>query len=276
MRILGELAGGAIDALANGAKNGISNGNGIKNGIDDVVDAGVLAALKDADAGKALLPAQRFDLPRKSKSGPKIKSAKKQQEAQEYFERNARARFEGQRPTEMFIDDEGKAFRTDLKGRRKDGTVAITWRNQENKTQQNSQIDKKRLAAIREIPRSDRDFYVDRSDYKTDAHHIAELDRTARLFKGLDEPSKIALLKFLQKRGIEPGHTNKNRAEMSKAMHKAFHSWFDKTYGSRRLNISSLSLKERLPYIKEFINQYQAANEQMFAMRQQELRIRKP
>jgi hypothetical protein len=97
MRILGELAGGAIDALANGAKNGTKNGNGIKNGIDDFADAGVLAALKDADAGKALLPAQRFDLPRKSKSGPKIKSAKKQQEAQEYFERNARARFEGQK-----------------------------------------------------------------------------------------------------------------------------------------------------------------------------------
>ena len=271
MRHLGELAGGAIDALASGVKNG--NGNGIKNGIDEVADAGVLAALKDADAGKAFQPVQRFELPRKSKSGPVIRSSEKLKEAEAYFKRNAKARFDGQRPTELFVDDEGRSFRTDRKGIRKDGTVAYTWRNQENKAQQNSEIDEKRLAAINEIPREERDFYIDRSDQSTDAHHIAELDRTARLFKGLDKSQKLALLKFLQKRGIEPGHTNKNRAELSKKMHKTFHAWFDKKYGSRRLNISKLSLNERLPYIKEFIRQYHDANEQLFSLRQQELRI---
>ena len=58
-------------------------------------------------------------------------------------------------------------------------------------------------------------------------------------------------------------------------MHKKFHSWFDKTYGSRRLKIDNLSLKDRYKYIQEFVGQYQAANEKLFSMRQAELKIKR-
>ena len=259
MKVLGEVAGELIE-------------RGLKTGGDDFADAGVLAALREADAP----PMPSFDLPKsRPGSGPVLNTPKRRKEAAEYFRRNAQARFEGARPSEVFIDDAGTAFRTDRKGRRKDGTPYYTWRNQENKNQQNSEIPAARAAAMDEIPQPDRDFYIDRSNRKADAHHIAELDRTARLFKGLNKSQKLALLKFLQKRGIEPGHTNKNRAEISKSMHKTFHAWFDKTYGSRRLNISDLSLKERYPFIQEFVSQYQAANEKLFSMRQAELKIKR-
>lgn len=238
----------------------------------DIVDEGILGAIKDADNVKAL---QSFEMPTRSRRGPVLKTDESRARAAEYFRRNAEARHKGEKPTELFYDDEGTPYRTDKKGKKKDGTTPYSWRNQENKNQQNSEIDARRSAAMDEIPQKDRDFYIDRSDNKADAHHIAELDRTARLFKGLSKPQKLALFKFLKKRGIEAGHTNKNRAEISKSMHKKFHSWFDKTYGSRRLKIDNLSLKERYKYIQEFVGQYQAANEKLFSMRQAEMKIKR-
>lgn len=242
-------------------------------GAADIVDEGIVSAIKDADNVKAL---QSFEMPgRSSRGGPVLNTDESRAKAAEYFRRNAESRHKGERPTELFYDDAGTPFRTDNKGKNDDGTTIYSWRNQENKNQQNSEIDAKRSAAMDEIPQEDRDFYIDRSDNKADAHHIAELDRTARLFKGLSKPQKLALFKFLRKRGIEAGHTNKNRAEISKSMHKKFHSWFDKTYGSRRLKIDNLSLKDRYKYIQEFVSQYQAANEKLFSMRQAELKIKR-
>lgn len=238
----------------------------------DIVDEGIVGAIKDADNVKAL---QSFEMPTKSRRGPVLNTDESRTKAAEYFRRNAESRHKGERPTELFYDDEGTPYRTDKKGKNDDGTTPYSWRNQENKNQQNSEIDAKRSAAMNEIPQEDRDFYIDRSDNKADAHHIAELDRTARLFKGLSKPQKLALFKFLKKRGIEAGHTNKNRAEISKSMHKKFHSWFDKTYGSRRLKIDNLSLKDRYKYIQEFVGQYQSANEKLFSMRQAELKIKR-
>ena len=107
----------------------------------DIVDEGILGAIKDADNVKAL---QSFEMPgRSSRGGPVLNTEKSRTKAAEYFRRNAESRHKGEKPTELFYDDEGTPFRTDKKGKNDDGSTIYSWRNQENKNQQNSELDAK-------------------------------------------------------------------------------------------------------------------------------------
>ena len=196
-------------------------------------------------------------------------------EAEQYFVNNATKRYFGKGLDEYFTDDAGIAWRTNQKPPHpKTGQPVFSWYNQDAKNQRNGQISKQRREAGEVSTEGKADFYTKRSDPGADAHHIAELERTSKLFKGLSPHSRSALFKYLKKRGIVTGDSQFNRAEISKKMHNAFHSWFNKKYGTRGPQIDNLSLTQRKKYIDEFLAMYQDANQKLFSMRQSELKIK--
>jgi hypothetical protein len=230
-------------------------------------------AVLDSFKQKADLSTQVSELVRVGNrgTGPQV-TPDRVEEAKQFFQQNADLRSQGINPKEYFLDDAGESWRTDFKGQRVDGSMRYAWYNQDLKNVRNSQIPGKRNEAAEISTKGDRDFYKFRSNPDTDAHHIAELGRTSRLFKGLDKPARNALHNYLEKRGIVTGDKMYNRAELSKDLHKQLHSWFDKTYGRKKLNIENLSLNQRKKYIDQFIEEYNAVMEQIFTLRQNELR----
>ena len=228
-------------------------------------------AVLDSFKQKSNLSTQVSELVRVGNRGPQVRPDRVE-EANQFFQQNVDLRSQGINPKEYFLDDAGDSWRTDFKGQRADGSRRYTWYNQDLKNERNSQIPGKRNEAAVISTKGERDFYKFRSNPDTDAHHIAELERTSRLFKGLDNSARNALHNYLERRGIVTGDKMYNRAELSKELHKQFHSWFDKTYGRKKLNIEKLSLAQRKKYIDQFIDEYNAAMEQIFTLRQNELK----
>ena len=177
---------------------------------------------------------------------------------------------------EYFTDDIGDSYRLDQKGKDANGKPTYSFQNQSLKNQRNQDVDPRRRRdgeLTTHQPEGD-DFYKNRSDANTDAHHLAELRRSARLYEGLDENQSKALYKYLKKRGITTGNSAINRAELSTKVHKDFHSWFDKQFKRDRTDLSKMNWQQRKQYIDRFIDQYKAGNEKIFNLRQQELQIK--
>lgn len=169
--------------------------------------------------------------------------------------------------TEKFTTVDGDLIRTNPTTRGPDGTAKYTEYNQTLKDERNSKVDETRQARIEETTEGDvTDFYKFRID-GTDAHHIAELDRTAPLFRGLSVAERTKLFTYFKQKGIVPGHRIYNRADLPKKVHQQFHSWFDQTYGRKAYkNVENLPFNERLSYVDQFIEEYQAAMEKLYEL----------
>ena len=125
-----------------------------------------------------------------------LNSPERIKEAEDYFVNNATKRYFGKGLDEFFTDDAGVAWRTNGIGvDKKTGEPKFTWYNHDSKKWRNSQINEKRRLAGEISTRNEPDFYTKRSDPAADAHHIAELERTSKLFKGLSPSSRNALFK---------------------------------------------------------------------------------
>ena len=209
-----------------------------------------------------------------SRRGPQVFSNESLDRLTEYRVRDQLARKKQRGGSgEYFTDDIGDSYRLDQKGKRTDGTPTYSFQNQTLKNQRNQDVDPRRRAdgtLTTHQPEGD-DFYKNRTDANTDAHHIAELRRSARLYEGLDNSQQKALYKYLEKRGITTGNSTKNRAEISTAVHKEFHAWFDKKYPRNRQDLSDLTLVQRKAEIDKFVSEFQDAQEQLFKLRQREL-----
>ena len=203
-----------------------------------------------------------------------LKTPERVKEAEKFFIDDATKRYLGTTTNEYFVDDAGVSWRTNQKpDNPKTGEPVFSWYNQDKKNERNGRVSEPRRIAGNLTTKGKPDFYSNRSDKLSDAHHIAELERTSRLFEGLSPQSRSALFKYLEKRGIVTGNSQFNRAEISRNMHKEFHSWFNKTYGVRGPKIADLSLTQRKKYIDEFLEMYQAANQKLYSMRMSELKI---
>ncbi len=242
---------------------------------DEVVNSVAKSKPKKPDIiHKGIEPEPLVDL--NPRGGPVIYSQKRLDEMQAFREKDIEARRNGRGGTgELFLDDEGDIFRTDQKGTKANGEIIYSFRNQTNKNEQNAKIPGRRNTDAELTTRKERDFYRQRSDADADAHHIAELRRSARLYEGLSDKEVLVLDRFFSRKGVSMGDTLTNRAELSKSLHKEFHSWFDQKYPRRRASLKKLTLKQRKEEIGKFLAEYKAANEKIFSMRQSELRIRK-
>lgn len=205
------------------------------------------------------------------RSGPVVYTQESLDAAMAWKQRDIEARRNGKMSARnRFKDDEGSLWRTDAKGKDAKGEQTYSWRNQSNKDTQNAAIPGRRNDDAELTTQGERDFYQDRDAADTDAHHISELRRTARLFEGLEDREKEALFRLFRKKGLSIGDTKTNRAELPQVLHKEFHSWFDAKYPRRNASLKDLTLKERKKEIGMFIAEYQAAMEQMYTMVQKQ------
>lgn len=204
------------------------------------------------------------------RSGPVVHTQESLDAAMVWKQKDIEARRNGKmNARNRFKDDEGSLWRTDAKGKDAKGEQTYSWRNQSNKDTQNAAIPGRRNDDAELTTQGERDFYQDRDAADTDAHHISELRRTARLFEGLEEREQEALFRLFRKKGLSIGDTKTNRAELPQVLHKEFHSWFDNKYPRRNASLKDLTLKERKQEIGQFIAEYQAAMEQMYTMVQE-------
>ena len=185
---------------------------------------------------------------------------------------NAKAGVRTSPSVEKFEDIDGKIYRTNPTVKGKTGVPEYSLYEQTAKDTRNSKVAPARKEDIEATTRTgdEHTFYKDRgrAERKMDAHHLAELDRTAPIFSGLQEYSRRALFKYLERRGIRPGHIAENRIDIQKKLHQEFHSWFDKKYGRKSFEgIQGLSLTQRKKYIDQFIKENQASLEKLFELK---------
>lgn len=182
---------------------------------------------------------------------------------------NSRAGVRTPGDTEKFMTSDGQVLRTNPTTRTSpDGTAKYTEYNQTLKDERNSKVDEVRGKLIEETTEgAETDFYSFREE-GTDAHHIAELDRSAPLVRGLNPAEKAFVFTYLRnKGGIILGHRHFNRADLPKKVHQMFHSWFDQKYGRKSYaGVENLTLKERMKYLDQFIEEYQSAMEKLYEL----------
>lgn len=197
-----------------------------------------------------------------------------------YFEKDSALREANKRAgkrtpanVEKFEELDGSIIRTNPTAKKPgQDTAKYSIYDQSAKDQRNSTVDAARKEDIDLTTEEDatQDFYLNRGkkERKMDAHHLSELDRTAPLFKGLEDYSRRALFKYLRKRGIRPGHVAENRIDFEKKLHQQFHSWFDKKYGRKKFeDAASLPLVKRKKFIDMFIEENQASLEKIYELK---------
>tara|TARA_R100001463_G_scaffold108482_1_gene162993 strand:+ start:1055 stop:2113 length:1059 start_codon:yes stop_codon:yes gene_type:complete len=171
-------------------------------------------------------------------------------------------------------DKDGRTFRLDNKGNKKYGL-----QDQELKNARNAKLIEIRAKKGNLTTRpgvDQREFYAD-PDFAArhkknveEPHHRAPLHPSSKLKEGLTIKERAQVDSILDTVGIVLGNDKFNRDNLPKAVHKKLHSWLKKNkllLGD--VDMSTLSMRERMKYIRQFIMDMQKSDQKTYELMQE-------
>jgi len=171
-------------------------------------------------------------------------------------------------------DKDGRTFRLDNKGDHK-----YSLQDQELKNARNAKLIEVRAKKGNLTTRpgvDQREFYAD-PDFAArhkknveEPHHRAPLHPSSKLKEGLTIKERGQVDSLLDTVGIVLGNDKFNRDNLPKAVHKKLHSWLKKNkllLGD--VDMSTLSMRERMKYIRQFIMEMQKSDQKTYELMQE-------
>ena len=171
-------------------------------------------------------------------------------------------------------DKDGRTFRLDNKGNQKYGLQDQELKNARNAKLQEVRTKKGNLTTRPGVDQ--REFYAD-PDFEArhkknveEPHHRAPLHPSSKLKEGLTVKERKQVDSILEAVGIVLGNDKFNRDNLPKQVHKQLHSWLKKNkllLGD--IDMSTLSMRERMKYIRQFIMDMQKSDQKTYELMQQ-------
>lgn len=171
-------------------------------------------------------------------------------------------------------DKDGRTFRLDNKGNKKYGLQDQELKNARNAKLQEVRTKKGNLTTRPGVDQ--REFYADpnfEARHKKNVeepHHRAPLHPSSKLKEGLTVKERKQVDSILEAVGIVLGNDKFNRDNLPKQVHKQLHSWLKKNkllLGD--IDMSTLSMRERMKYIRQFIMDMQKSDQKTYELMQQ-------
>ena len=171
-------------------------------------------------------------------------------------------------------DKDGRTFRLDNKGNQKYGLQDQELKNARNAKLQEVRTKKGNLTTRPGVDQ--REFYAD-PDFEArhkknveEPHHRAPLHPSSKLKEGLTIKERAQVDSILETVGIVLGNDKFNRDNLHKQVHKQLHSWLKKNkllLGD--IDMSTLSMRDRMKYIRQFIMDMQKSDQKTYELMQQ-------